>query len=185
MTFSAAGFSRGPGSHRRVIAGIMFLVGLVIVLVALQAQDSVRESAIRSWIVQAEDLGAFAVEARGCRCDLLLVDRLTRLSRRDDVTYALILDEDGRASFHSNAADVGRVYTSVYARCALDARKTLIQDIPSHGVLEIDVPLERGVLRVGFTFQGLSTFFRWLWGGVAISCLFIAVMAGLLAFGRG
>lgn len=177
----AAGFSRHSPSGRRVLAGFCLLAMLVVVLAALQARDSARRAWIDSWVTQAQSLGEFADSALAARADLLLVERLTHLARRDEVAYALILDSDGRARFHGNAADVGRKYDSEYTRRALAAKELTVQRIPSHGVLEVDVPLDRGVLRIGFTFEPLRVFHRWLWGGVAFSCAILALL-GLAVF---
>lgn len=178
MSLAVAGFARGSRTRPRLVLGLTLLGMLLVVLVALQARDAVRRAWARSWVSEAEELGSFARAALAVRSDLLLVERLTRLARRDDVAYALILDPDGRARFHGNAPDVGRKYDSAPARRALAARETYVQSIRSHGVLEVDVPLERGVLRMGFTFAPLDSFFRWLWGGVLLSCALLGV-AGL------
>ena len=174
--------TRSP--RARIILGVTLLGMFLVVLVALQARDSVRQAWLRAWVAEAEELGGFTDAAVAGRGDLLLVGRLTRLARRDDVAYALVLDSDGRARFHGNASDVGKKYDSDWSLRALSAGETLVQDIRSHGVVEVAVPVSRGVLRMGFTFAPLDSFFRWLWGGVALSCGLLAA-AGLALARRG
>ncbi len=179
MIQSPLGLARRTTNRRRVGAYALLLSVLLVVLVALQARDAMKRAWVKSWVSQTEELGTFVRGALASRSDLLLVERLVQLARRDEIAYALILDPGGRARYHSNAADIGRRYDNVYTKRALKAQATLVQDIRDHGVLEVDVPLASGVLRVGFTFKPLASFSRWLWAGVALSCACLTA-AGLL-----
>ena len=159
----------------RVVA-LMALTGvLVVAFAALQARDEVRSAWRRSLIGQAEETGAFARRALAAHSDLLVAERLAELARRSEVQYVLILDRAGKASFHGRPEDVGKVYESSYAKAALAATATLVQDIPEAGATEADVPLgTSGVLRLGFTLSPLAPAERWIWMTAGLAAVLIA-----------
>jgi hypothetical protein len=170
---------------RGTLAAGTLAAGAVLVLVMNgQAERATRRSFEAAWALAAESEAAFVGTALAHQNDLLVVERLASLARRDDVAYAVVCDPAGRARFHTNPADVGTVYDSPVARRALAATDTLVQDVASAGVVEVDVPVSGGlVLRMGYTTRGLAGPSRWLWSAAAASVL-AAVVAGLLVRAR-
>ena len=164
---------------QRIAAAGCGLAALVALGAAWQAADAARGAWRSGFVSEAEELGGFAKRALGSHSDLLIVERFGELVRHDDVTYVLILDSSGRARFHGDAAEVGKTFDSPYARAALAATATLVQDIPQAGVLEVDVPLGNGsVLRMGGAPRPLAPALRWLWAGAGLACSAL-VAAGL------
>ena len=109
-----------------------------------------------------------------------MVERLAALGQRDDLAWAVVLDTAGRARFHTNVADVGKVYDSAIAKRALAATAPLVQDLADVGIVEVDVPVGSGaVLRAGFTTRALDAASRQVWTGAAVAVV-AAVVAGLL-----
>lgn len=164
-----------------VVAGSV--CGAVVVLGCAWAAAAAMRSAWRTGFVRdAEDTGRFVARALATRSDLLVVERFAELKRHDDVTYVLVLDPSGRARFHGEAAEVGKVFDSPFAKAALAATATIVQDIPSAGVVEVDVPVGGGsVLRVGGAPRPLAASLRWLWTGAAAGVLALAALAALAA----
>jgi sensor histidine kinase regulating citrate/malate metabolism len=170
--------------RRRLAPGLLFVGVLMVVITAFESHHEARQTWVRFWLVDAEELGAFARGAQVGREDLLLAERVSRVAKREDVAYVLILDPTGRALIHGNPAEAGKRYESEYARNALEAKSTLVQEIPAIGVTEVDVPLESGVLRVGYTFRPMAPFSRALLAGTLLSCAVLAA-AGLLLLRGG
>jgi hypothetical protein len=168
----------------RLAAGALALAALLALLAASEARDAARRALVSSWVLQAEDLAAFARGALASRDELLLVQRLGALGKRDEVAYAVIQDREGTARYAANLAEAGRRFDSETARRASAAAVTLLQPLPALDALEIDVPLGALVLRVGFSYRVLAPAARWLWGGAALSAAALAA-AGLLLMKRG
>ncbi len=170
--------------RQRTVALAIVTAVLVTGLAALQAQDELRGAWRRSLVGQAEETGAFARRALAAGSDLLIAERLAELARRSEVQYVLILDRTGKASFHGRPEDVGKVYESAYAKAALAATATLVQEIPEAGATEADVPLGAGaVLRLGFTFAPLAAAERWI--RIAAGCAVAGMIAAGLLAARG
>jgi len=167
--------------RKRAVVVLLAAAGLAVTLAALEANHAVRTACERTWVVQASELAAFAMQASAARNDLALVDRIAWMAKRDDVAYVVVLVPDGRAKFHSNPSEVGKTYDSEYARRALAAKETITQEVARGGVLEVDVPLDNGVLRAGFSYGPLAPASRSLLGG-AVLCWICVAAAGLLAF---
>ncbi|MEK7766453.1 MAG: hypothetical protein AAB368_09465 [bacterium] len=175
-----------PAARRRarLAAGVLVLAALLAALMAAEAQDAARRALVNSWVLQTEELGAFARGALASRDELLLVQRLGALGKRDEIAYVVIQDAQGAARFVGNLADAGRRFESETARRASAATATLLQPIPALNALEIDVPLGALVLRVGFSFRPLAPVARWRWGAVALSAAALAA-AGFVIMKKG
>ncbi len=170
---------------RRAAPVALMVAGLAVLGLAWGA----REAALAGWRVarvqEAEELAGFVRGATAARNDLLVVERFVALARRDEVAWALVLDANGRAVFHSHGADVGTIYDSAVAKAALAATTTAVQDLAGLGVTEVDVPLGAGrVLRLGCTPRAVAAADPFLWGGAGLAALVLAG-AGLLAARRG
>ena len=160
-----------------LVAGTLATGAVLLLLMDLQADNATRSAFVAAWTRNAESEAAFVTAALARRNDLLVVERLGALARRDDLAYAVVCDAAGRARFHSDVAQIGTVYDSPVAKRALAATGTLVQDVDAAGVVEIDAPVGGGaVLRLGFSKRVLAAPSRWLWSGAAM-----AVLAGLAA----
>ncbi len=149
---------------------------------ALAAREAARGYVRRSWMAQTEELGAFTRRALDRGSDLLVVERLAALIRRDDVSYAVVMDPEGRALIHTDVTQAGKVYDSEYARRALAATEVIVQEVNELDLAEVDAPLgTRGVLRVGYLYRPLRAYERSLLAGLAFALAGIAAGA-LLAF---
>lgn len=166
---------------RKAVPAICALAALVSLAGAWGAREAVLAGWRAARVQEAEELAGFIRAATAARNDLLVVERFSALARRDEVAWVLVLDAAGRASFHGNPADVGSVFDSPVARAALSATATLVQDVPSRGAVEVDVPLGQGrVLRLGCTPRAIAAADPFLWGGAGLAALVLAG-AGLLA----
>ena len=174
-----------PGGKRaRIVAAAFAAVAAVAAWAGFAVDRMAKEAWKRTWVLQAEELGVFTRRALGDREDLLVVDRLRFLGKRDDVAYALVMDPAGKALIHSDVSQTGRVYDSEYAKRAAAAKSTLVQEVPQANVVEVDVPLgEVGVLRAGFTFATVGGWESWLWVLTGLACV-SACVAGLLVLKR-
>jgi hypothetical protein len=153
----------------------------LVALATWQARVEARSAWRRALVAQAEETGAFARRALASGHDLLVAERLADLARRPEVAWVLILDRTGRATFHGRPEDVGKIYESAWAKVALAATATLIQEIPDSGATEADVPVGGGaVLRLGFTFGPLGAAERWLALAAGVAAAGFAAL-GLLA----
>jgi hypothetical protein len=167
--------------RKALVAGPTAAARLAVLACASMAHRAARTAAVRSWTLQSEELGTFAKSALASRSDLMLAARLGETMKRDEISYALVMDQAGKARFHGSAADIGRTYDSPTAKLALSATATLVQELPAYSLVEVDVPLPGHVLRVGWSFRALSSFAAWLWGGAATAVAALAA-PGLLAF---
>jgi len=165
--------------RNKAVIGLLAAAGLATTFAALEADHAVRTAWARTWTVQAGELAAFARAATAAKNDFALVDRIAWMVKRDDVAYVLVLVPDGRAKFHGNPSEVGKTYDSEIARRALAAKETITQEVAGGSVLEVDVPLDNGVLRAGFSYGPLAPASRFLLAG-AVVCWLCAAAAGLL-----
>jgi len=167
---------------RRLAPAACAVAALAVAGAAWQARAAGRAGWSGARVQEAEELAAFIRAATASRNDLLVVERFTALARRDEVAWALVLDAGGRAVFNSAAADVGKVYDSAVAKAALAATGTLVQDLASLGVTEVDVPLGAGrVLRLGCAPRGAAAADPWLAVAAGIAVLALAGAALLAA----
>jgi sensor histidine kinase regulating citrate/malate metabolism len=167
-------------TRRRLIPVLLLAAVLAVTFAALKANEEMRTAWERTWMAEAEDMAAFARQAMTAKDDFALVDRISGVAKRDDVAYVVILVPDGRAKFNSNPAEVGKTYDSEYARRALAAKETVTQEVAGRNIMEVDVPLENAVMRMGFSYATLAGASRALLTGV-ILCWICAIAVGLLA----
>ncbi|MEK7475168.1 MAG: hypothetical protein AAB152_05980 [Candidatus Coatesbacteria bacterium] len=164
---------------------VAVIASIAVLACAWQADVAARAAWRAGFVRQAEELGGFVTRALASRSDLLVVERFGELVRHDDVTYVLVLDPAGRARFHGDAVEVGKTFDSPFAKAALAATATLVQDIPAAGVVEVDVPVGGGaVLRLGGAPRPLAASLRWLWTSAAVAAIALgalAIMASLAA----
>ena len=167
------------GRRRLAVGTVAIGLGLMMAMDQL-ASSAARAARIQSWALEAGAEGAFIHSALAHHDDLLVVERLAALGQRDDLAWAVVLDTAGRARFHTNVADVGKVYDSAIAKRALAATAPLVQELAEVGIVEVDVPVGAGsVLRAGFTTRALDAASRQVWTGAAVAVM-AAVVAGLL-----
>lgn len=170
-----------PGRRRRMRATALVLgiCALLVILAQLEAKDAEQRAWTASWIKQAEELAGFTQQAIASGNELMLMERLSRMVRRGDVAYAVVLDRDGLARFAGNPGNAGKRFSGPYSKRALSASGTLVQRIGDRGVTEVAVPAGRLVIRCGFTMQHLSAVDDWLWAAAALASLGLGG-AGLL-----
>ena len=138
--------------------------------------QAARQARIRTWTIEAEEIGGFVKAALERGNDLLVVERFARLLRRDDIAYVLVMDREGKAFLHMDGALAGKVYTSDIALRALATADVLVQMMPSLGLVEVDFPLgSAGVLRAGFVLRTATAGFGWMCAGLVLA------LAGLFA----
>ena len=168
-------------TRARGLAAAAWLAALVVLGCAWQAAESARAAWRAGFVRDAEETGRFVTRSLASRSDLLVVERIGELVRHNDVTYVLVLDPTGRARFHGDAAEAGKTFDSPYAKAALAATATLVQDIPAADVVEVDVPVGGGsVLRIGGAPRPFAASIRWLWLSAAAGAAALG-LAGLLA----
>jgi hypothetical protein len=175
-----------PGGKYRaaVLGAALALAAAASIWCGWEAGNSARRARIGNWTLETEEMGAFVKSALARGNDLLVVERFSRLSRRDDIAYMLVMDQGGKARLHSDVNQAGKVYTSDYASRALSAGDTLVQMVPAMGLVEVDYPLgSAGVLRAGFILRSATAGSGWMWAGLglALAALFICALPGLRA----
>jgi hypothetical protein len=171
-------------NRRGAIAGTLAAGAVLLLLMDQRAADGNRDAVVATWTRDAESEAAFVAAALARRNDLLVVERIAALAKRDDLAYAVICDATGRATFHSDVAQIGMVYDSPVAKRALGTAGTLVQEAAAAGIIEIDAPVGGGaVLRLGFADRAFAAPSRWMWAGAAAS-LVAAVAAGLMGLAR-
>lgn len=170
-----------PGRRRknRAAALVLGICALLVILAQLEAQEASKRAWKANWIQQAEDLGAFSASSLANGDELMLVERLSRIVRRNDVAYAVILDRQGLARFAGSPANAGKIFSGPYSKVAMSAQGTIIQEIAERAVTEVCVPAGGLVLRCGFTMKHLQAVNDWLWAGAAVAVLGLGG-AGLL-----
>jgi len=167
------------GKPRSIVVGaILAVVGMASLWCGWEADHAARRARIRTWSMETEDLGSFVKSALVRGNDLLVVERFSRLARRDDIAYLLVMDKDGKARLHSDVNQAGKVYTSDFARRALAAGDTLVQPVPAMGLVEVDSPLgPAGVLRAGFILRSAAPGSGWMWAGLVLALVGLVVSA--------
>jgi len=164
------------GNSRRMAAGLVLaMLGLASLYCGFEAEQASVRARTRTWVMETEEIGAFVKSALARGNDLLVVERFSRLARRDDVAYVLVMDSTGKARLHTDVSQIGKLYTSDYAKRALGAGDTLVQPVPSQGLVEVDSPLGgAGVLRAGFMVSAATAGSGWMWAGICLA------LAGLI-----
>jgi len=161
--------------RRAALAMILALLGLASLWCGWTASSLSREARIRTWTLEAAEIGAFARAALARGNDLLVVERFSRLSRRDDIAFMMVMDAEGKARLHTDVAQTGKAFAGVYADRAAAAADILVQPESAAGLLEIDFPLgSAGVLRAGFVSGSATPGDGWMWAGLGLA------LAGML-----
>lgn len=167
-----------PAGRSRAIFIGMALLGFASLWCVWEAGNTARRARIRTWSLETGELGSFVKSALARGNDLLVVERFSLVARRDDIAYLLVMDRDGKARLHSDVNQAGKVYASDYAKRALSAGDIIVQMVPSMGLVEVDYPLgDRGVLRAGFVLSSATAGSGWMWAGLGLALLGLAVSA--------
>ncbi len=147
-----------PRARRKVRAAALCLAiaALLVVLAALEAQEAMKAAWVRSWKIEAEQLGAFARTAIASGNELLLVEQLGAMTRRDEVAYAVLIDSQGLVRYADTPANAGKRLAGPRSKAALEAKAAFTVLIPETGMIEVAVPVGSFALRCGFTTRHLA-----------------------------
>ena len=179
---------------RYKISGMLVMM-LSLAVVSLGVVTFTRQNAIlrnelksRATIL-VQQLANAGKEGLLTKQEMPVFSTITDIQKRDDVVYAMVLDNEGRVFAHSNFSRNGSVLSGPSDRAALKADALLFQetDFNHESVLDATIPillmsknLKIGIARIGLSQKALNASIReqkntFLWIALGF------VVAGLLA----
>jgi adenylate cyclase len=158
-------------SVRYKIAGTLIII-LSLAVVSLGVVTFTRQNAILRNEMKSRaatlalQLANVGKEGLLTKQELPVFSTITDIQKRDDVVYAMVMDDEGKVFAHSDFSRKGAVLADPSDQAALKADALLFQETGSgsHSVLDATVPillksknLKIGVARIGLSEKALNT----------------------------
>lgn len=187
---------------RYKIAGtLLIILGMTVAtlgIVTFNRQNEMLRNEIKSRaLTMAHELASVGKEGLLTKQELPVVSTIEDIMKRDNVVYAMILDDEGRVFAHNDFSKKGGILNGPADTAAARARALYIQEVPWHAdtIMDATMPimlqskgLKIGSARVGLSEQTLNTAIRrqknaYLWvafGFVVVGILLSFALARVL-----
>jgi adenylate cyclase len=155
--------------HYKIAGTLIIILSLAVVslgVVTFTRQNAILRNEMKSRAATlAHQLANVGKEGLLTKQELPVFSTITDIQKRDDVVYAMVMDDEGKVFAHSDFSRKGAVLTAPSDQAALKADALLFQETGSgsHSVLDATIPillksknLKIGVARIGLSEKALN-----------------------------